>query len=193
VAAFREIVQRIGAVLLTAPKVRAEPVRMFVAGGAAMHLYTGQRVSEDIDATFSHRLVLPEDLEVAYRDADGAARLLYFDRQYNDTFGLMHENAYEDSVPLALEGVDPAVIEVRLLSPVDLAVSKISRLAEHDRGDIVALARRGLIDAKRVRQRAEEALTGYVGDLERLRTSVEIALRLIEDAARVARPAKRAR
>ena len=79
------------------------------------------------------------------------------------------------------------------LLPIVQAVSKIRRLAEHDRGDIVALARRGLIDAKRVRQRAEEALTGYVGDLERLRTSVEIALRLIEDAARVARPAKRAR
>jgi len=59
------------------------------------------------------------------------------------------------------------------LLPIVQAVSKISRLAEHDRGDIVALARRGLVDAKRVRQRAEEALTGYVGGLERLRTSVE--------------------
>lgn len=50
-----------------------------------MHFYTGERVSQDIDAAFSRRIALPEDLEVAYRDADGAARMLYLDRQYNDT------------------------------------------------------------------------------------------------------------
>ena len=54
-------------------------------GGAAMHLYTGERVSNDVDAVFSKRIALPNDLEVAYQDPDGAARLLYFDRQYNDT------------------------------------------------------------------------------------------------------------
>jgi hypothetical protein len=79
VAAFREIVNRIASSLTGVPK-RALPVRMYVAGGAALHLYTGERVSRDIDAAFSRRIALPEDLEVAYRDADGAARLLYFDR-----------------------------------------------------------------------------------------------------------------
>jgi hypothetical protein len=184
-AAFREIVQRIGAKLPKRQKGKNAPVRMFVAGGAAMHLYTGQRISEDVDATFSHRLALPEDLEVSYRDADGAARLLYFDRQYNDTFGLMHEDAYEDSEPVDLEGVDPEVLEIRLLSPLDLAVSKIARLAENDRSDIAALAARGLIDATRLRTRAEEALGGYIGDVERLRGSIEIAVRLVEDASRL--------
>jgi hypothetical protein len=189
IAAFREIVARI-AVSLAGAQRRVLPVRMYVAGGAAMHFYTGERVSEDIDATFSHRLALPEDLEVAYRDADGAARLLYFDRQYNDTFGLMHEDAYDDSLPLSVEGIDPAVVDVRLLSPVDLAVSKIGRLGEQDRGDIAALARRGLITAKAVRQRAEEAMGRYVGDLERLRNSIEIAARIIEDSERVPRSSK---
>ncbi len=75
-----------------------------MAGGAALHLYTGERVSRDIDVAFSRRIALPENLEVAYLDADGAARLLYFDRQYSDTLGLRHEDAYDDSVPLALEG-----------------------------------------------------------------------------------------
>ncbi|MBI5503504.1 MAG: hypothetical protein HY899_01775 [Deltaproteobacteria bacterium] len=186
VAAFREIVVRIAATL-DGVRRQSLPVRMYVAGGAAMHFYTGERVSEDVDATFSSRLALPEDLEVAYRDADGAGRVLYFDRQYNDSFGLLHEDANEDSVPLALDGVDPAVIDVRLLSPVDLAVSKISRLSDQDRGDIVALARRGLIDAKAVRQRAEQALGGFVGDLERVRNSIEIVARILEDTARVAK------
>jgi hypothetical protein len=166
---------------------------MYVAGDAAMHFYVGERVSEDIDATFSRRLALPENLEVAYRDADGAARLLYFDRQYNDTFGLLHQDAHDDSLPLTLEGADAAVVEVRLLSPVDLAVSKIGRLADVDRADLVALSRRGLITGKAVQERATEAAAGYVGDVERLRHSIEIAVRIIEDAERRGRTSRRSK
>jgi len=186
VAAFREVVSRIAAPLAGAPK-RQLPVRMYVAGGAAMHFYTGERISEDVDAVFSHRFALPENLEVSYRDADGAARLLYFDRQYNDTFGLLHEAAHDDSVPLAIDGIDPAVFEVRLLAPVDLAVSKIARLSDQDRGDIAALARRGLVTPRALRRRADEAMGGYVGDLDRLRTSIDIACRIAEAAAQPAR------
>src|SRR5882762_566520 len=61
IAAFRELVNRIGNSLAELPK-RALPIRMYVAGGAALHLYTGERVSRDIDATFSHRIALPENL-----------------------------------------------------------------------------------------------------------------------------------
>jgi hypothetical protein len=61
---------------------------MYVAGGAALHFYTGEHVSKDVDAVFSKRIALPSDLELAYEDADGASRLPYFDRQYNDTFAL---------------------------------------------------------------------------------------------------------
>ena len=135
----------------------------------------------DIDASFSHRIVLPENLEVSYRDADGGARLLYFDRQYNDAFALMHENAQEDSVPLSLKGIDTAVLDVRLLSALDLAVSKISRFSSQDREDIAALARHGLIRASALRRRAEEALGGYVGNLDTLRTSIALACHIVED------------
>ena len=183
VEAFREIVLRIARSLSGGPR-RRSPLRMYVAGGAAMHLLTGERVSEDIDAVFSRRVTLPENLEVAYRDADGVARLLYFDRQYNDTLGLLHEDAHDDSVSLALDGVDSRVIDVRLLSPLDLAVSKIGRLSDQDRDDIALLVQRGLVRPSKLRKRAEEAASGYVGDLERLRNSIEIAVRIAEDAAR---------
>jgi hypothetical protein len=183
VAAFREIVSRIEQGLANTSR-RNLPIRMYVAGGAAMHLYTGERVSEDVDAVFSRRIALPENLEVAYRDADGAARMLYFDRQYNDTLGLLHEDAQQDSVALSLEGVDPKVIDVRLLSPLDLAVSKIGRLSDQDRADIELLVRRGLVAPARLRKRADEAASSYVGDLGRLATSIEIACRIAQDAAR---------
>jgi hypothetical protein len=180
VAAFREIVARIRNPLADLPK-RALPVRMYVAGGAALHLYTGERVSRDIDATFSHRIALPENLEVAYRDADGAARLLYFDRQCNDTLGLLHEDARDDSVPLVLEGIDSSVLEVRLLAALDLAVSKIGRFSSQDRDDIATLARRKLINSAALRQRAEEALGGYVGEITRVQGSIELAVRIVAD------------
>src|SRR5437763_8220797 len=134
-AALREILHRIATSLGGSPP-RALPVRMYLAGGAALHLYTGERVSRDIDATFSHRIALPENLEVAYRDADGAARLLYFDRQYNDSFALLHEDSHDDSIPLTLDGLDETVMEGRLFSPLDRAVWKTARLSDQDDEDI---------------------------------------------------------
>lgn len=182
VAAFAELVRRIAEVLAKTPK-RNLPVSMYVAGGAALHFYTGERVSRDIDAAFSRRIALPENLEVAYRDADGAAGLLYFDRQYSDTLALLHEDAYEDSEPLVLSGIDARVLDVRLLSPLDLAISKIGRFASQDRDDIAALARHGLIASAPLRQRAMDAVVAYVGDTARVRSSIDLACRIVEDAA----------
>jgi hypothetical protein len=180
VAAFLEIANRIANSLSALPR-RLLPIRMYVAGGTALHLYTGERVSRDVDATFSRRIALPENLEVAYRDADGAARLLYFDRQYNDTSGLLHEDAYDDSVPLILEGSDSRILEIRLLSPLDLALSKLGRFSSQDREDIAALARRKLIGSAVFRQRAETALETYVGDTARVMGTIQSAVRIVAD------------
>jgi hypothetical protein len=180
VGAFVEIASRITASLEGLPN-KILPIRMYVAGGAALHFYTGERVTQDVDATFSRRIALPEKLDVSYRDSDGAARLLYFDRQYNDTLALIHEDAYEDAEPLRLAGLQPKVLDVRLLTPTDLAVSKIGRFAGQDREDIAALARRGLVHADSLRKRAEEAISGFVGDTVRVRGNIESACRIVAD------------
>lgn len=190
--AFREIVSRIERPLKASGAKLTEPVKMYVAGGAALHFYTGARISEDIDATFSRKVLLPQDLEVTYRDVDGTTRLLYFDRQYNDTFGLLHENAHNDSLPLSLGGVDPAVVDVRFLSPLDLAVSKLGRFEAGDQQDIRSLAKAGLFDVRKFRERANEALMGYVGPSDRLKLSIELACKIIA-AASPAGSASRAR
>jgi hypothetical protein len=182
-AAFTELVQRIASPLGALPR-RSLPVKMYVAGGAALHFYTGERVSKDVDAVFSKRIALPSDLEVAYQDADGAPRLLYFDRQYNDTSALMHEDAYNDSVPLTLKGIDASVLDVRLLSALDLAVSKIGRFSSQDRDDIMTLGKRGLIKSAALRRRSEQAIQNYVGNLDTLRGSINFACRILEDAER---------
>ena len=180
-AAFTELVQRIAAPLRVLPR-RSLPIKMYVAGGAAMHFYTGERISNDVDAMFSKRIALPNDLEVAYQDPDGAARLLYFDRQYNDTFALMHENAHDDSVPLTLKGIDASILNVRLLSALDLAVSKISRFSSQDRDDITSLGKHGLIRSAALRRRSEQAMENYVGDLDTLKGAINLACRIVEDA-----------
>lgn len=120
---------------------------------------------------------------MSYRDRDGTPRVLYFDRQYNDTLGLLHENAYEDSVALEIEGIDRSLIDLRVLSPTDLAVSKIARMAPNDREDISSLAAAGLLDADVVRRRADEALAGYVGDPRMVRIAIDEAGEIIRAAA----------
>jgi hypothetical protein len=180
VEAFLEIARRISEPLKKLPK-KALPVRMVVAGGAALHFYTGERVTQDVDAAFSRRIALPDKLEVSYRDADGAAQLLYLDRQYSDTLALIHENAYRDAESLGLPGLEPEVLDVRLLTPTDLAVSKIGRLTSQDRDDIAALARRGLVHSASLRKRAEEAVANFVGDTTRLRGNIETACRIVAD------------
>jgi len=147
-----------------------------------MHFYTGKRISNGVDAVFSRLIALPSDLEVAYQDPDGAPRLLYFDRQYNDAFALMHEDAYDDSVPLTLKRIDASVLDVRLLSALDLAVSKISRFSSQDRDDITTLAKHGLIKSAALRRRSEKAMENYVGNLETLKGVIDLACRIVKDA-----------
>ena len=183
VAAFREIAARVAASLAQVPP-EALPIQMYVAGGAALHFHTGGRVSADVDATFSRLIALPDGLDMAWRDDDGSARLLYFDRQYNDTLGLMHEDAYADSIALALAGVDPRVLDVRILTPLDLAVSKLGRYSAQDRADIATLAGRGLLDPVALENRALEALGSYVGDTRRLRGNITDAIRLVANRTR---------
>lgn len=175
--AFATIMARIEHAL--GPKRPAKPVVVCVAGGAAMHFYTGDRFSNDIDAKIFARVMLDaQKLQVAYRGEEGRARLLYFDTQYNDSFALLHHAAYDEALPIEVQGVDARRLEVRLLAPLDLAVSKLSRFSEQDQEDIRALARAGLLNASALRRRADAALPDYVGNLERIRNAIDIACRI---------------
>ncbi len=180
--AFATIMSRIERAL--GARRHAKPIVVGVAGGAALHFYVGARISMDIDARVMARVLLdPSDLQVAYPGEDGSARLLYFDTQYNDSFALMHQDAYADARPIALPGVDARRLAVKLLSPLDLAVSKLARFNDQDQQDIRALARAGLIDGSALLRRAEEALPDYVGNLTRVRTSIKIACRMVAQEA----------
>jgi hypothetical protein len=71
---------------------------------------------------------------------------------------------------------------VDLLSALDLAVSKIGRFSSQDRDDITTLGKHGLIKSAALRRRSEQAMGSYVGNLDTLKDSINLACRIVEDA-----------
>jgi hypothetical protein len=65
-------------------------------------------------------------------------------------------------------------VELRVLSPVDLAVSKVARFSEQDRADIRALAAEGFFSAEELRVHAVEAMRDFIGDKRVLMMSLEL-------------------
>lgn len=156
----------------------SSPVNVYLAGGMAVHLYTASRVTTDVDAEFGGRVLLPNDLMVEVTLEDGTQQIVYLDTNYNPTFALMHEDYLDDSIPVDL-GVDK--IRVHVLSPVDLAVSKIARFSDNDKEDIAALVRLGLTSAEEIEHRATSALTGYIGGQAMLKLNLQDVLILARE------------
>ena len=148
-----------------------EPIKMFIAGGMAVHLYTQARVTTDVDAEFSKRIHLPLDLLIETEDGN----MLYFDPTYNSAFALMHEDYLDDAIktPLGTEH-----IEVYALSPIDLIISKIARYRGPDPEDIAGLIRYFGITAEAIETRALQALDGYVGNVDALRMNLRDVLEM---------------
>jgi hypothetical protein len=88
-------------------------------------------------------------------------------------------NHDRDAVEWTGIGNEKRKIHLYVLSPVDLAVTKISRYSHQDREDILALASAGLISADQLRNRAIEALADYIGDRAPVMTSIELICRQI--------------
>ena len=153
----------------------AKPLTIYLAGGMAVHLYTSTRVTTDVDAEYSARVHIPDDVMVTINLEDGTPQVIYLDKNYNSDFALMHEDYRDDSIPVDL-GLKH--VAVRVLQPVDLAVSKIARLAENDREDIASLVRLGLTNANQIEQRASAAIAGFVGGQSSLLVNLKDALSL---------------
>lgn len=161
---------------------RGEPVKMILAGGMAMNYYCGIRYTEDVDAVFSRKILLPyEDLLVSYIREDGSEGFIYFDTNYTPALSLMHENYEEDIVRYAestIAGVQvkptDGVIQLYCLAPIDLALSKIARFSAQDVEDILALARRRYFTADALKHRALEALGYYIGNIQSVENSIHL-------------------
>ncbi len=76
----------------------------------------------------------------------------------------MHEDYEEDAQSWSEINEGNQFIDVRVLTPIDLAVSKLSRFAGNDPDDIMSLASFKYFSSKQLRERAEEALNCYIGN-----------------------------
>ncbi|WP_176465339.1 MULTISPECIES: DUF6036 family nucleotidyltransferase [unclassified Pseudomonas] len=154
----------------------AEPgvVKVIVFGGCAVHLYTNHRVSTDVDAEI-YSAKVPEGLhlqtllaevpEQFVDDRSGRLMELNYDLQYHTSFGPIHEDYWEQSLPLAEFPIE-SPLHVHIAAPVDIAISKLGRATDQNIGDIMALLRAGFIVTTELRRLALEAIDVYVGNKE---------------------------
>ncbi|WP_282272438.1 DUF6036 family nucleotidyltransferase [Stenotrophomonas sp. PS02298] len=145
-----------------------EPIKAFLAGGVAVHYWVGVRVTADVDAEFSlegtgYRHFLPIDDVMAYVDDEGRTRAIHIDRNYTPVFALMHEDYVARSIRLGDKLGGKGKLEVYVLAPEDLAISKMARWAPHDQEDVAALAADGHLDADELERLALEAAETAVG------------------------------
>lgn len=154
----------------------AEPgaVKVIVFGGCAVHLYTHHRVSTDVDAEIYYanlpqglhlQTLLAEVPEHFVDEQSGRLMELNYDLQYNTSFGPIHEDYWERSLPLADFSVE-SPLHVHIAAPVDIAISKLGRATDQDIGDVKALLRAGFILTTELRRLTLQAIDVYVGNKE---------------------------
>jgi hypothetical protein len=102
---------------------------------------------------------------------------------YNTSFALMHPDFEKDAYRVEGDEFKDSKIELHIITPVDLALSKIARFEENDKEDIAALARHSLIDPTSLEDRAAIAMDYYIGDQSMLRLNLKEAV----DIARTAK------
>lgn len=149
-------------------------VQVIVFGGCAVHLYTHHRVSTDVDAeiycantqdTLRLRILLAEFPEQFFDEQSGRVMELNYDLQYNTSFGPLHEDYWERSIPLEEFPLESA-LHLHVAAPIDIAISKLGRATDQDVDDIMALLRAGFIVTAELRQMALQAIDMYVGNKE---------------------------
>jgi hypothetical protein len=162
----------------------AGSIRAYIFGGCAVHLYTNARGSNDLDAELiaTHKLdinsIILELDPVYFDDPEVGESSLDFDTNFNIGLPSLSPNYKEDAIPLVS---GDSVLHIFLVSAVDIAVSKLSRLAEDDLKDIIALyktKRFSLEDFKRV---ANDAVN-FSATPESLQSNVAYAISCIEEA-----------
>lgn len=125
---------------------------------------------------------------MTYEDEEGCARVVYFDMNYNTALALLRPDFDEDAYQVRGAEFENKKLELRILSPVDLAVSKISRFEDNDREDIAELARHGLVQGTALQERTMQTLDFYIGDqtipLVNLKQAVQIVLEARLDRGR---------
>lgn len=137
-----------------------------------MHLYTGHRVSTDIDGEIFQTIdlksqeaarLLAEVPEEFFDSTTGRVLELNWDLGFTTTLGPLHEDYLERGIRMK-EFPEESPVHVYVAAPVDVAISKLGRALDHDLADISAMLRKGFIDVEELQQLARQAIDCYVGN-----------------------------
>ena len=157
-----------------------------LVGGIAVYMHVTRstearllkpRYSDDVDIDFISKVAIPDDIQVLFTDDAGSERTIVLDRNYSSAIALIHPDAQKDSLEFMFSS--NRRLELRLISALDLAVTKTGRFADHDQYDLKIMAEAGLIDVQPFRHRATEALDYYATDPTHVKMNIEQAAELI--------------
>ncbi|BCX72222.1 hypothetical protein KTJ16_14115 [Acinetobacter bereziniae] len=118
-------------------------IKAYIFGGCAFHIHTNARGSNDIDAEIQaiqqlkkqDILLFLENNDIEYLDQNNLETNLEFDRSFNTSLASVDPDYVERAIPL----VSNRIVEVYLVSGLDLAISKLARLSDRDIQDIKEL------------------------------------------------------
>lgn len=160
-------------------------IRAFIFGGCAVHLYTNARGSNDLDVELEalkslniHELIVEVE-DADYEDDTGAYRTLTLDNTFNPAIPDLHPDWREDSHAIQ---VGEHVLHIYLVSPVDIAVSKLGRCTSDDISDMIALYSQNYFTIEQFSARAQEALD-YSPTPDRLQSNIDFAIKQLRELA----------
>ncbi len=142
----------------------AGSIKAFIFGGCALHIHTNARGSNDLDVELEaarHLKIEEIRLEldpVYFEDENGLPSILELDTQFNTALASVSSDYKERAIPLT--GREKP-LHIYLVSAVDLAVSKLGRLASDDMQDIIHLYQVGGFDLQLFESIAQDALDYY--------------------------------
>jgi len=154
------------------------PVDAYIVGGAAVHFHTNSRVSNDVDSILSHAVKLPTDLIVPWIDKDGNVQQLSYDYTYNSSFGLLQEDY--DKRAVLIKTIDEK-LNIYILDPLDLIISKIARFSDNDEDDIRVLIKMKNIDREELYYLASDAIKVGIGFPKSITTHLEWVMEIWDE------------
>ena len=159
-------------------------VKAFIFGGCAFHIHTNARGSNDIDAEIQaiqqlkkHDIVLfLENNDVEYLDDNNLETNLEFDRSFNTSLASVDPDYLERAIPL----VANRIVEVYLVSGLDLAISKLARLSDRDIEDIKELYLNGKFSLEAFKKSANNAEM-YYATPEQLHSNIQYIVSILSE------------
>lgn len=134
----------------------AYPVNAYLTGGAAIYLLTKMRASDDVDAILTQTVDFPTGVVTVWED-EGIKKTLSYDDNYHPDFGLIAED-YEDR-SFKIKCLDNK-INIKVLHPLDIIITKMSRFSAGDEEDIQAIIRAFDIDKELLIKKVHYELEG---------------------------------